>query len=97
MMDWNGHMSTGGWVFSILSMTIILALVIAAIAWIARELSNRRNPGPATAISAREILDRRLASGEINAEQYVQLRQTLGARPDPAAKSTPARPAGAPG
>jgi uncharacterized membrane protein len=78
MMDWNGHMSTGGWIFSILAIIVILALIVAAIAWIVRDLSDRRDRGLA---SAREILDRRLASGEIKAEQYEQLRQTLGAPP----------------
>jgi uncharacterized membrane protein len=97
MMDWNGHMSSGGWIFSILAMIIILALIAATIVWIARELSNRRNRGPGTLMSARKVLDHRLASGEITTEQYEQLRQTLGARPDPPAKAPPARPVDAPG
>lgn len=96
MMNWNGNMSTGGWVFSAVAMIIILALAVAAIVWIARELSSRRDRGT-TAMSAGEILDRRLASGEINAEQHEQLRQTLGTRTDRGPKSPPARPANAPG
>jgi uncharacterized membrane protein len=34
-------------------------------------------------MSAHEILDRRLASGEISPGQYEQLRQTLAERPEP--------------
>jgi uncharacterized membrane protein len=75
MMHGNSHMTSGGWILSILAAAIVLSLVIAAGVWIARELRNRRNDdgGP----SALEILDRRLASGEINTDQYVELRRTL--------------------
>jgi len=77
-MNWNSHMSSGEWIFSILATVIVLSLVIAAGLWIAHELRNRRNAagGP----SALEILDRRLASGELKADQYDELRRTL-ARP----------------
>jgi uncharacterized membrane protein len=90
MMDWNGHMSTGGWVFSVLAMIIILALVVAVIFWVARQIGVRHDRGAAAAMSAREILDSRLASGEIEADQYLQLRQTLDLQTDPAADSPPA-------
>jgi uncharacterized membrane protein len=87
MMDWNGHMSAGGWVFSIFGMLILLALLAATVVWIAREVGNRR--GPVAAMSGSQILDRRLASGEIKTEEYEQLRKTLGLRPDPAPASDP--------
>jgi putative membrane protein len=82
MMDWNGHMSGGGWVFSILGMLILLALVAATVFWIAREFGNHRRP--ITAMSGSQILERRLASGEIETEEYEQLRKTLGLGLDPA-------------
>jgi uncharacterized membrane protein len=88
MMDWNGNMSTGGWIFSGLGMLIILVLVVAAIVWIARELGARRDRGSGNAMSAPELLDRRLANGEINAKQYAQLRQTLVARPDSGSRAS---------
>jgi len=75
-------MSSGGWVFSILGMIVLLALVAAAVVWIAREVGNHR--GPAAAMSGSQILDRRLASGEIKTDEYEQLRRTLGLRGDPA-------------
>jgi len=89
MMDWNGHMSTGGWISSIFVIIVVLALV-AAIAWTARD---RRDPGAATAVSAREILDGRLASGEINVGEYEQLRQALGGRSEPTPEGPPVLPA----
>jgi len=82
MMDWNGHMTGGGWVASILAMIIMLALVVGAIVWITRLFSERPSTSGAQSTSALEILDARLASGEIKTEQYEQLRQTLDARPD---------------
>ncbi len=78
MMDWNGHMNIGGWIFSILAILLVLALIVAVITWIAREFIGHREGGPTTETSAREILDRRLAGGEITTEQYEQLRQSLG-------------------
>jgi uncharacterized membrane protein len=43
-------------------------------------MRTRQAPERAGAASALEILDRRLASGEIKADQYEQLRHTLAAR-----------------
>jgi uncharacterized membrane protein len=80
MMDWNGHMSSGGWAFSILGMIILLTLIAAAVVWLAREIGNRL--GPMATVSEGQILDRRLASGEIKTEEYEQLRETLGLRRD---------------
>lgn len=82
MMSWNHHMSAGGWIFTILAMVVILALVVAAFVWTTRGLRSRQDSGAARASSALEILDRRLASGEIKTDQYVELRRTLVARPE---------------
>ena len=84
MMYWNNHMTSGGWIVSILATVIVLMLVVAALVWLRRELRDRRDPGPSGASSALEILDRRLASGEIKTDQYVELRRTLLSRPEPA-------------
>lgn len=89
-MYWNGHMSTGGWILSVLWTLIIIALVVAAIVWLISALSNRDTRPPAaegSGRSAREILDRRLASGELTVEQYTELRETIG-DPVPAARQT---------
>jgi putative membrane protein len=79
MMYWNGHMSTAGWILSILWTLIIVALVVAGIVWLVSALGNRGADAraPSSGPSAREILDRRLASGELTPEQYQQLRDTI--------------------
>ena len=99
-MYWSGHMSAAGWILSVLWTLIIIALVVVGIMWLISALGNREKRGPTeegSAPSAREILDRRLASGELSVEQYKQLRETIG-DPAPAASGTgPPRPASAPG
>jgi uncharacterized membrane protein len=72
-------MTAAGWAIAILWTVIILALIAGAVYWLVSELS-RRNPREAAAtgeVSARAILDRRLAKGELTVEQYKELRATL--------------------
>jgi putative membrane protein len=99
-MYWNGHMSAAGWILSVLWTLIIIALVVAGILWLISALGNRdaaRSASARPGESAREILDRRLAAGELTVEQYKQLRETLG-DPGPGALATgPPQAASAPG
>ncbi len=78
MMNWSGGMGAAGWVL----MSVFWVILIAAIVWALASLFGRgeRSSGVA-AISARpeEILDRRLASGEIDTETYEALRTKLRA------------------
>jgi putative membrane protein len=100
MMYWNGHMTTGGWVISILWTVIIFALIAGAIAWLVSELSGRNasTADPSSEGSAREILDRRLAKGELTLEQYKELRDTIGGEaPLTTSAPLPSRPASAAG
>lgn len=96
MMYWGHHMTTGDWIFSVVGTLIVIALAVSAIVWLTSAVGDRGG-ATAAASSAREILDRRLASGELPVEQYEQLRATLcdgqAATPDP----QPPRPASAPG
>jgi uncharacterized membrane protein len=80
MMYSSNHMTSGGWIFSIFATIILVALLVAAAFWAVRLMRTRQAPERAGAASALEILDRRLASGEIKADQYEQLRHTLAAR-----------------
>jgi uncharacterized membrane protein len=101
MMYWNGHMTAAGWAIAILWTVIILALIAGAIHWLVSELS-RRSPREAEATgegSARAILDRRLAKGELTVEHYKELRATLDGEAAVAADRPPlsSRPASAPG
>jgi len=101
MMYWNGHMSTGGWIISILWTVIIFALIAGAIAWLVAELGGRNSSSTDLSSqegSAREILDRRLAKGEIDLEQHRQLREAIERSALPGADPPlSSQPAGAPG
>ena len=72
--EWgHGHMAewgAGGWV----AMIAFWALVIVAIVWIARELAGSRLDGSS---SAMQVLERRLAAGEIGVEEYRQRKAAL--------------------
>jgi putative membrane protein len=78
MMNWSGGMGAAGWVL----MSVFWVILIAAIVWALAALFGRsdRSAGGVT-ISERpeEILDRRLASGEIDTETYEALRTKLRA------------------
>ena len=79
-MYWNDHMSAGGWILAVVWTLIILALLILGIVWLVRTLTaneNRSTASEAAAPSAREVLDQRLARGEVTIEQYQQLRQAM--------------------
>ncbi len=76
MMFGNNHMTSGGWIVMVLATVIILALLATAAVWITSRLRHRRD-GEA---SAQEILDRRLANGEIRIDQYEQLRSAIAGR-----------------
>jgi uncharacterized membrane protein len=97
MMYWDHHMGTGGWIFSILATLLILGLIVALIVWAASPRGDRSGSANGAARSAREILDRRLAGGELTADQYEQLRETLGDDAPSTGDPRPGTPAGAPG
>ena len=75
-------LGAGGWVLMIVFGTALLALIAWAIARIAPS-RNADVPAPLRlADEPVEILDRRLAHGEIDVETYEQLRSKLSSRPD---------------
>jgi uncharacterized membrane protein len=85
-MMYGNNMGSGGWMLSIFVTLIVLALLATAAIWVA---SNRRR-GTEGSPSAGEMLDQRLAAGEITTEQYDGLRDTLTATshaPRPASPS----------
>ena len=79
MMGWYG----GGawWPAGMLFMGLFwVALIVGAIVAVVR-LTQRPDAGSHDGVeSARQVLDRRLASGEINAEQYAETRRILEGR-----------------
>ncbi len=81
-MFYQHDMGAGGWVFMVLGNIVIWGLVIAFILWLVQDLRTRRHRDHiASGASAFEILDRRLASGEITTEEHERLRVRLAQRP----------------
>lgn len=76
MNGWYGSMGAGGWIL----MSVLWVLLVAAIVWAVASLAGRGAPAAARAEPAEradEILDRRLAAGEIDAASYDALRRKL--------------------
>jgi putative membrane protein len=70
-------MGAGGWVLMAVFWAALLALIVwALVRLLPTRAEGRREPAHASE-KPREILDRRLAGGEIDAETYQQLRGTL--------------------
>lgn len=86
MMDWNDHMSAGGWAFSILGTLIVLALIAGVIVWLVTELRRRSADASAPPLA---ILDRRLASGELTIDQYQQMREAINDGAAPRGREAP--------
>ena len=74
-------MGAGGWVLMIVFGTALLALIAWAIARIAPSRGDDVPEPRRSADGPVEILDRRLARGEIDVETYEQLRSKLSSRP----------------
>ncbi|MFZ1669335.1 MAG: SHOCT domain-containing protein [Candidatus Nanopelagicales bacterium] len=78
MMDWNdvGGSWGNGWMIGMMLIVLLISLGFGV--WALITLTRSDKPTATTTTeSARQILDRRLASGEIDQEQYQQLRRTL--------------------
>jgi putative membrane protein len=75
----------GGWGWMIL-MSLLWIALIGVIVWAAVTVAGRSTDQPAQQPrrdSPREILDRRFASGEIDADAYTRARDQLAGRPGP--------------
>lgn len=78
-MGWGNHMGdwgAGWWILMAVLMVAFWGLVIVGIVWLLRSLWG---PQGQRAKSPREVLDHRLASGEISPQEYRQRRELLGA------------------
>jgi putative membrane protein len=78
MMDgWYGGMGAGGWILMIL----LWVLLVAVIVWAGAQLFGTRTLREDERERPEDILDRRLARGEIDVDTYDALREKLhGAR-----------------
>lgn len=76
MNGWDNGMGAGGWVLMVFAWVALIALIVWAISRLfpSRSAGDSGEPGTAT---ADEILDRRLARGEISTDEYARLRDAL--------------------
>jgi uncharacterized membrane protein len=84
-MVYGDHMDAGGWTLSIFVSLLLVVLVVLAIVWLVRTqnagASNRHRLDEGG--SARELLDRRLVSGEIGENEYQRLGKAISEAPTP--------------
>jgi putative membrane protein len=74
MYEWHGWWPVMGlmWIFPLLFLVVVVALVLRSPWWSRDERSAPRRE------TAREVLERRYASGEITKEQFEDMKRTLG-------------------
>ena len=78
MMGYGWGMGTAGWIFMALFWIVLVGLVVwAAVAL----LPGNRSDGPGRTEGPQEILDLRLARGEIDVDQYREARAELAEDP----------------
>jgi putative membrane protein len=74
MMDWYGGMGWGGWLVACLMMIAFLALImVVAVALTSASRGGFRLGRP----TAKDVLDERLARGEIDMEEYTRTLDVL--------------------
>jgi putative membrane protein len=78
MHDWGG----GWWVVMMLAMFLFWGLVIAAIVWLVRAGRHGASSGGAGK-GAQELLDERLAAGDLSIEEYERRRAALAGKGSP--------------
>ena len=78
-------MGAGGWVLMMVFWIVLVAVVVWAIMRLAssrgEDVREPRRTAAEPSEKPREILDRRLASGEIDVETYEELRSKLSSPP----------------
>jgi len=75
-MMYGNHMTTAWWIFASLGGLIVLGLVLWTLYSILSKLLNR-DATHSSFTTASELLDRRLAAGEIDPDEYEQIRPAL--------------------
>jgi uncharacterized membrane protein len=96
MNYWNYHMTAGGRIFLGLMALLFFVLIVLCLVWLVKALFIRGHDDDGgsgsesasgdtastsqAATSAREILDLRLASGEITLDKYKGLRAAINAK-----------------
>ena len=80
LADWqNGDHMDGGWAFMMaLFMILLLVAVALLVIWLVRGTSS--HPATPARETPREVLDRRLAAGEITPDEYRERAEILRGR-----------------
>jgi putative membrane protein len=75
----DGDVGFGWWLVMMLGMLVFWGALIALVVWVLRggATPSRAESAPAGEPSAHEILDRRLADGSIDVEEYERRRRLL--------------------
>jgi putative membrane protein len=76
MGGWDNGMGAGGWVLMIFAWVALIALIVWAISRLFPTRGNRDSRDQ-VAETPDEILDRRLARGEIDTDEYARLHDAL--------------------
>lgn len=77
-----GNWGAGWWILMMLGMVVFWGLVIVGIVWVVRELAGRHEHGSSTDTSPLDLLDRRLAEGQISPDEYEERRRILSGAAD---------------
>ena len=86
--DMHGDFGAGWWIVMMLGMILFWGLIVAAIVWVVREVTQSR-AAHAASETASAMLDRRLASGEITTEEYGERKALLAGEPRRGASREP--------
>lgn len=82
--DFSMHMDgwgAGSWILMVVGMVLFWGLLILGLVWLVRSFGEG---GSRRTLDAREVLERRLAEGDISVEEYRERREALvteGPRP----------------
>ena len=75
---WGNHEGMGWWwIFGSVWMVVIWAFIIGLVVWVTKQISPGRSGGNPGMETPMEIAQKRLARGEINKEQFEELRDSL--------------------
>ncbi len=76
-----GMMGWGGWMapFGMIVWILILALLIAGVAWLFRAMTSRSGDLVSRRSSALDVLEERYARGEIKRDEYLEIKRDLAA------------------
>ena len=77
MMGWYQNDWSGAAVFGMVMMVALWGGLVALAVWAIARFTRSDRPRPQETESPRAILDRRFASGEIDAESYAKARRVL--------------------